>query len=369
MSKHNILFLINDFTVGGAQKLLIDEFNYLDRKSYELFLVTLFEFKDKEDFFDQIPDFVHLTRLDFRSAKDIKGWLSFIKTLKNIKPNLVISGLFLSNFISRVLKPFFGYQCIAIEHNTYVNKRWWEIWLDRILSYLTFRIVGVSRSVVDFTAKQEKISLKKFQVINNGVDLKNYKPVDLAVKEEKKKKINFKSEDKLIISVGRLTPQKNQKQLIEAFSIFSKKHPEYKLIILGQGGLFNDLSALINQLNISNNIFLLGSKQNLIDYYQASDFFASTSLIEGFGIAHVEAMACGLPILTTKTAGPDEMLTEGVNGYFIEAETGSICEGLEKMLKLNINRVCENSIKTSKKYDIKYNIEKYQELIEKSFRA
>jgi glycosyltransferase involved in cell wall biosynthesis len=278
---------------------------------------------------------------------------------------LVISSLFFSNTIFRILKIFCSYKIVTIEHNTYIHKTKAEIFLDKVLSFLSIKIVAVSNSVLSFTSKQENIPKSKFKVIHNGVDFKN---MDSQLKKylnlsTLKQELGFSEKDKIVINVGRLTAQKNQENLIKAFAVFNRKNINYKLIILGEGNLNEKLSYLIKELNCENSIKLLGSKKDLIPYYLISEYFISPSVIEGFGLAHVEALYCGLPVLTTKTAGPDEFVKEGENGYFIDNTKEGILFGLEKMSKNDLGSMRLKAKESVKDFSIEKTAQQYDLLI------
>jgi glycosyltransferase involved in cell wall biosynthesis len=161
-----------------------------------------------------------------------------------------------------------------------------------------------------------------------------------------------------------LTHQKNQESLIRAFSVFVKKHSDYKLIILGEGNLKNALLDLIKSLDVEGQIKLLGSKTDIVPYYLVSDYFVSSSIIEGFGLAHAEALYCGLPVLTTKTAGPDEFIKEGENGYFMGKSEDEIIIGLEKMLNFNTLKTRSDIQDSIKNFSIDNTFSSYKELID-----
>lgn len=365
--KIKVVFAINDFVVGGAQRLIIDLFKYFDRDKFEIYLITLFQFPDKWEFYEMLPEGVKVYKLHFKKFFDMGEWVKLIKVLRETKPDVVVSNIFLCNSIFRILKIFLRYKIIVVEHNTYIYKTRAQIFLDKILSYITEKIVAVSKTVASFTAKQEGISADKFIVIHNGIDLDK---INEAKKNFDKSKIlneiGANENDKIIVNVTRLTKQKNPRLLIEGFSIFAKRHPDYKLIIIGDGSLRNELEARIIELGMQGKILLLGVKKNVYDYYLVSDFFVSTSIIEGLSIAYIEAMACGLPIVATFTAGTDEIIKEGQNGFFInESSVGATVEAMEKAINSDFNLLRKNALKTVKNFDIRHTANKYGRLIEK----
>jgi glycosyltransferase involved in cell wall biosynthesis len=173
--KIKIIFAVNDFTIAGVQKLYLDIFNYLDLRKYDVNLITLFQFPTKKDFYNQVPSEISIHKLNFNNFYDIKNWYFLFKLLLKIKPDLVLSSLFFSNTIFRILKIFLGFKIISIEHNTYINKTKFQIFVDRLLALVTFRVIAVSQTVAIFTMKQEKIKASKFEVIHNGVDFEKIK--------------------------------------------------------------------------------------------------------------------------------------------------------------------------------------------------
>lgn len=362
--KNKIVFAINDFTVAGAQRLYLDLFNQFEKEPFELHLVTLFQFEDKNNFYNLISKNVKVTKLSFKSFFDLKSWFGLIFTLIKIRPNLVVSSLFFSNTIFRILKLLFFYKVVTIEHNTYIHKKKIEILIDRMLSFLTFKIVAVSESVLNFTAKQEGIEKSKFTVIHNGLDFRKIDDeIAKNINPNLKKELGFNDNDKVVINVGRLTYQKNQEPLIKAFSAFVRDHKDYKLIILGEGNLKDKFHQLIVKLGNENQTKLLGSKSNIIPYYLISNYFISPSIIEGFGLAHAEALYCGLPVLTTKTAGPDEFVKEGENGYFMDKSEEGILTGLDKMDKADLTKMRLKTKDSIKDFSIENTASLYKQLI------
>lgn len=363
--KIKVAIVINDFLVGGAQNQLTLLIPLLDREKFDLSLITLFEFKDGHTLYKELPEWLPIHKLNFNSFRDIRSWFKLAKILFKIQPDIVMSGLFFSNTVVRILKPFLGYRVIITEHSTYKDKRRMHIILDRILSKMTYKIVAVSRTVARFTSRQESIPENKFEVIYNGVDMGRVdgRLSSFVSREKIKKQLGYSQPDRIVLNVARLTRPKRQDVLIEAFAEFLKRHPQYKLVIVGEGKSRQSLQTLIESLGQQENIFLVGHKDNVLEYYYVSDFFILTSEREGFAIAAIEAMACGIPVVSTKTAGPDEYLTERENGVFIKnLSTKSVVESMEKLLTMDYTSLSSNAKKTSKIFDVTTTANKYANL-------
>lgn len=366
--KLKIIIGINDFLVGGAQRLIVGQLKYINKENFEVNLVTLQSF-DKQNMLKLVPEDVKISQFNF---KRIFNCLEFIKLYRQIrlyKPDVVVSHLFFSNCVFSILKPFCGYKLIIVEHNTYIYRKFFEILANRILSYFVFKIIAVSDTVESFSIKQTGINKSKFVVIRNGLDLvniKNYINENYNRRIDIREKLGIGPEKVLAINVGRLTMQKNQELLVESFSRFSGSNGEVTLLVLGEGEQRENLQSQIDKLGLSDKVILVGAKNNIYDYLFASDFMVSTSIIEGFSMAYLEAQAFGLPLLATKTAGTDELIKDGFNGFFIESSVESISEGLEKMVAVDRVKMANNSRLIADDYDIIKNISAYENLIIKS---
>jgi len=369
--KIKVVFAMNDFTVGGAQRQLARQLKLYDREKFSFYLITLFQFKDRKNFYDLLPDDVVVNKLNFNNFFDFASWVKLFNILKEINPDVVITSLFFTNTILRILKIILGYKVIAREHNTYVKKIKSHIFIDKILSFFTYKIVAVSNGVADFTSRQEFIPREKFIVIHNGIDIdeinefrNNYR------KDQLKKELGFSEADKIIINVGRLTSQKNHELLIKGFKRFVDENSRYKLLILGEGSLFDKLNKLIKEFEIEKNVMLVGLKMDIWKYYIISEFLISTSKIEGLSNAYLEALAFGLPVVATKTAGTDELIVPGVNGFFINGQDiEEVQSALAKISNANLEEMSLSAFKSAEKFNIRQTVNKYEKLFLSSLQS
>jgi glycosyltransferase involved in cell wall biosynthesis len=364
--KIKLAIVINDLNIGGAEKLVVDQLKYFNRNKFELSLVTLFDFPEQKDFFSIVPNDVIVHKLNFKGFKDISSWIKLAKIIKKTRPDVVISHLFFSNTVTRALRPFFGYKVVAVEHNTYTYKTKLQQFMDRWFSKISYKVIAVSETVADFTSKQEHINRFKFVVIPNGVDIESIYTIikTFQSKQEEKIKLGFSAEDKLIVNVARMVQQKDHELLIRSFAEFHKIGPEYKLVILGDGPLRSKLESLVTDLGLESVVYMPGIQSPLV-YYYASEFLVLTSKIEGFAIVGIEAMALGLPMVSTRTAGPDKYLVEGENGFFINTSTvEGVVSALERAIKADRNSLREKALKVAAEFDIQINVRRYEELSE-----
>ncbi len=121
-----------------------------------------------------------------------------------------------------------------------------------------------------------------------------------------------------IVSVARLKKQKNQELLIRAFKTFRQSHPDYTLIIYGDGDYKERLKAMIESLNLEESVKLPGTTTHVFEEIIKADFFVLSSNFEGMPNTLIEAMCLGLPCVSTKVSGATDLIHDGVNGYLID---------------------------------------------------
>ena len=153
--------------------------------------------------------------------------------------------------------------------------------------------------------------LEKGHVIFNPIFLPE-EYVGKAINSEKKNRI---------VSVARISKQKNPEMLIRAFKKFHLKHPEFSLTMYGNGEDRDYVLDLINKEGLSSCIFLPGAKNNIWDEIADAKCFVMTSWYEGMPNALLEAMCLGLPCVSTKVSGAVDLIKNGENGILDDDES------------------------------------------------
>ena len=135
----------------------------------------------------------------------------------------------------------------------------------------------------------------------------------------------------LLVTSRRLVSQKGYESLLEACNKLNKDNIKYELWILGEDWARPKLEELINKYRLSN-IKLLGFKENPYKYIKQGDLFVCSSKNEGFSLVIAEAMILGLPVISTKCSGPNELLNFGQFGYMVENDEEALYEGLKEII-------------------------------------
>lgn len=186
----------------------------------------------------------------------------------------------------------------------------------------------------------------KSETIIYGVYPDKFKP-DRSQTVVLKKKHSIPQKDVVIIGTGRLVEKKGFRYLVEAAPLVVKKYPNTTFVIVGDGDQRQELEKLAQKLKVDKNFRFVGTVdyKNLVHYYNLGDIFALPSVRDESGnlddqsVAAVEAMACGLPIITTNFPGYAIVVKDGVNGFLTsEKDYKAISRALEKLVASSLLR-------------------------------
>ncbi len=176
----------------------------------------------------------------------------------------------------------------------------------RVLYNRADYIVAVSELIKEDLVQNFGIKCDKIKVIYNSYDIKRINELGLQKIEDDLEDF-FKGN--VITNMGRLEPQKGQAHLIKAFVKVKQVIPDAKLLIIGQGSLERELKELTQILRVADEVKFIGYTDNPFKYLKKSKLFVLSSLFEGFPNALCEAMACGIPVISTDCkSGPREIL-------------------------------------------------------------
>jgi glycosyltransferase involved in cell wall biosynthesis len=219
-------------------------------------------------------------------------------------------------------------------------------------------IVAVSQGVSNSIVENFKLDASKVTTIWNPVITESM----LSKAEEPMEDPLFKKNRgyKIIIGVGRLKQQKNFPLLVEAFSMLNKDL-SVKLVILGEGPDRKMLEALVNEKGLQNDIFLPGLKNNPYKYLKNSDLFVLSSLWEGLPTVLIEALSCGLNVVSTDCpSGPAEIIDYAGKGLLIPSRDA-------KAMVIAIEKLLQDSNHTKPRleaFELPFVIDRYVELFE-----
>jgi glycosyltransferase involved in cell wall biosynthesis len=354
--KKKILFIIHELTMGGAERVLVNLINNIDRDKFEIHLAIFNnEGELKNDLKEDI--IVH----DLKSKKVRKGIFKLYKLIKKLKPDIIFSGIAHVNLMLAVLIPFLSKKIkfIARETNTVSEeiKNYKYKVLIKILYKIFYKnydlIISQSNFMKNDLIKNFSILENKLVVINNPLDVDkiNRMKKDYISCIFEKRKIN-------LLAVGGLRYQKGFDLLLKSFSLLDKN---FHLFIIGEGKEKTNLKKLAKELKIENRVHFLGFQFNPYKFMSKADLLVISSRYEGFPNVVLEANACGLPVVAFDCpGGTKEIIKNGKNGFLVKCgDINALAKAIEKAVEYewNTHEIIKNVFK---KYNLKTKINEYE---------
>lgn len=355
-----IMFYTSSLGKGGAERVISVLANELI-KNHEITIVvnTLKNIAYKTD--EKIK-LIELDRKHIKSniIRNINRISVTEQIIKQEKPDIIISFLPIPSYRILSLKSKIKDIPIIISDRN-DPKQEYKSFIDKFLMKKLYkRADGFVFQTVQQKEYFSEFIRKKSTVIFNPI-----KDEFLEI-EERKKENN-------IINVGRLVEQKNQEMLINVFSKISDKYKEYSLKIFGDGPLKERLQRQINDLGLEDRVELCGISNNIKMELEKAKLFILCSDYEGMPNALIEAMAVGLPVISTDCpcGGPRELIEENKNGILVDIKDEDMLqEALEKVLSDNefSKYIGENAKKIKYKLQLSKILQDWEEYINKIYK-
>lgn len=292
--------------------------------------------------------------------------ISFIPLLRLLKKNKnelfishLITSLPLSLFLLFKIKNKLILRISGLPKLNFLRKKFWEISSTRI-DVITCPSKQLLEKLID-----DKIFLReKIYFLPDAI----FQIKDLIYQKKNYNNLSFPKKKKIILSIGRLTKQKNFSYLINEFSTFSKNNEDFLLYILGDGEEKNKLIKLIKEKDMEKKVFLIGRVNNVFNYIKNSEIFILSSLWEDPGFVLAEAGLGNLFVISSDCPnGPKEILDYGKNGLlFKNNQKNDLANSINKYISLTENE--KFSMKSKLKKNIsKYSIFKHNQIFKRIF--
>ncbi len=334
--KKDILILMASFAGGGAEKVMIDLLRRFDKNRYNITVAVLWCYgphlknvpEDVEliPVFNRAPNFFDTRTRSWRFIHNPLWRRKLLNALGDRTFDVTIS--FMEGQTALLHSYIMDRARVNISWvHSDIHADWWYKFLmsrrqEREIYSRMDAVVCVSEGVRSAVGKAVG-QLDNLQVVYNIID-----PLEIHRKADgfKPRKDNF-----TIASMGRLQPEKCQYRLIEMAAILKKRGLKFKVWLLGAGKLEQDLKQLAEKMGVNDIVEFLGFQQNPYPYLKAADLFLLTSDAEGFSLAICEAMCLNKPVISTRTAGPGELLANG-SGVLTGKDSEEIADNVEKLM-------------------------------------
>lgn len=345
MKKRKVLFLIESLAGGGAEKVLTTLVQHIDKERFD---VTVCAISGGGKYEDEVKKYVryHAILREPQTRNVLKKLFYVLKhhLVYEWLPLSIVYGLFVPHGNEVEVAFVEGFTTKLLSHSTNREAKkyaWVHIDLyqnhwtknvfgnrkDEIKAYSQYsRIVGVSDTVVD-AFRQEFSEIK--------VPLATiYNPIDSdSILKSSKEVVDIKRPNSmLMVTVGRLEPQKAYMRLLKIMKKLVGEDFDVNLWILGDGTEKEALKRYIDENDLNESVSLLGFHANPYKYLRMGNLFVCSSRSEGYSTAVTEALILGLPVITTDCSGMAELLKGGECGMITENGEDALFEGLKRLL-------------------------------------
>ena len=366
MNKIKVLQIVPTLSPGGAERVAVHIATGLNRRKYESVVVALGKRMECE--LDRLleKDGIEVRYLDKPLGFDWRTYSKLGRVLKECRPDVVHTHI----QVLRYTLPLMLLHNRASLLHTVHNLAEREIepqarWIHRY----AFRHGVVPVAV----AKEVALSIKRLygiqecKVISNGIPTEYYGRPQTPRREWRARE-GFCEDDFLFICVARLAPQKNHALLLKAFAEGPASDPNAHLLLVGDGVLQEHLESQVRNLGLTRRVHFLGLRIDIPDVLGATDVFVLGSDYEGNPLSVMEAMASGLPIVSTAVGGVPDLFENGKQG--ITMQPGNVRDFSTSMEYLLRNREVGLSLgmaaalRAREKFDVSTMVKAYEGLYE-----
>lgn len=294
--------------------------------------------------------------LNFKGRHDMMVFWRLRKAIKEFNPDILVTYLIHCDLIGRFWGRIFGIKKIVCSQRGSLLQ--WEYlrFFDRLTKFLVTKYTVQTETAKRQLVKKLNAPENKFFVIPNGIDLNDFN-FELDI-EKKKKAIGINGENINITCVSKLREGKGHEYLFEAFEKIYETNQKINLLIVGDGEKKEELKKQIKNYHSKNNIHFFGDRNDVKEILKISDIFVLPTLAEGMSNAILEAMANGLPIITTSITVNKELIKNGINGILVPPQNSqAIFEAASKLienesLRIKLGKkakeVCQNNFELEK---------------------
>jgi glycosyltransferase involved in cell wall biosynthesis len=370
-NQNSIAIVLNGLYVGGAEKFSISLANKFVDNGFSTTIILFKQFDSP--LLHNIDTRIDIRYIHRKSKFDFILNKQFDSILEENNINKVIIVGLLPLFLSRIFS-FKRKNSVAYFLSLHSTK---PLSLTVFLKNLIFLRLARKSDKTLFICNNQRLFYNKqyffrpnrFDVIYNGVDIEHFKPSNKFLPTSKRDQLKIKSTDKVILLVATIRKEKGHDYAIESLKILHQMQGDKNnahLVFIGGGdeGYINTLKSLVFKHSLQSFVHFEGNQNEVREYYEMADLFTLTSTsVETFSIAALEAMCYGLPISLTDIGGASEMVIEGKNGLLSKAkDTYSIANTWAELLDTPVDK---NSIRkiVINNFSLDSMFEKYHKVI------
>lgn len=336
MRRNKVCFVLPSLAGGGAERAAVQILNGLDRTRWDR---SMYLFRAAGPYLGELSSEVRLQT--GASTSRLGRWRELRRFIAATNPDLVVAFLSYFTVLSAVRAALTGAKVIFnqqtpmsafladadYEWRRPLRRRGFTA-VTRIGYAAADLVIATSRGVARDLGEAFGVDPSRVRVVPNPVDVE---AVQAAAAEPLEAVYEERWRRPVIVAAGRLADAKNYPLLIEALALVRMQVPA-TLFVLGQGERADDLRRLAAERGLGDVIVWCGFQANPWKYMARADVFALTSRYEGFGNVLVEAMACGVPVVATRSPGTEDIVRDGVDGLLTRHTPDAVAAALTRLL-------------------------------------
>lgn len=327
------MYVITGLSVGGAETQLVRVSRELNRRGWEVTLVSL------------LPPQAYLAELEAagvvvstlrmrRKVPDPRPIIRLARLVQLSKPHILHSYMFHANILARVTRLFVKVPVVISSVRTlHEQSRWREVFY-RLTDPLCDVTTHVCRAGAERYVRIGAVPAHKMRYIPNGVDTTVFRP-DAEVRARLRQELQV---DDLFVwlAVGRFEPPKDYPTMMQAFANIAHDHPKSLLLLVGDGPLRREIEALACALGIQSRVRFLGLRRDVSHLMNVADAYLMSSSREGLPNVLLEAHSTGLPIVATDVGGNREVVLDGKTGFIVPPRApDALAEAMHRMMDMD----------------------------------
>lgn len=371
-----VFHIITKLELGGAQQNTVYTVRNLDKKKFDVRLITgTGGILDKE-VNDLNPVFLKELKREISPVNDFIALIKLYRILRREKPDIIHTHSSKAGIIGRIAGYIAGVKIIIHTYhgfgfNDYQNffVRWFYIFLEKIAAYFTSFFIFVSKENLNTARKYFIVKTDNYRIIRSGIKLSEFK---------KEKDYRFVSsfiektpDTKIVSTVANLKPQKNPDDFLMVAEYVINRTENVYFIYAGGGDKLDYYREKVKELKLERRCFFTGWFKSVPEIFSSTDIFILTSLWEGLPRALVEAMASNTIPVCYKTDGVRDIIKNGENGFVVEQKDyKSMAEIIIRLINNSelFTKIKENLKKTDlSEFDIDYMVRQQEILYEELF--
>jgi glycosyltransferase involved in cell wall biosynthesis len=327
----HVVHVIGQLARGGAELQLARLLSRINRPPWRHSVIQFWDGGD-EEILHMVDRDASRFAMHKRKGFDPRFVLRFMRTLRELKPDIVHTWLASAALWGRLLvrRAVGRVPVVTSMRGLDVHGVPGEIIMDRWLARRTQRFIFNGKQLQEFWAARLKLSVDEMVTIPNGVDATKYRPSSKT--GGMRESLGCPPNSVLIAMVGSLYPVKNWPMFLDVAARVRDAKRNALFLGVGGGQLLEPMRRRADVMGLSSTVHFLGRRTDVAEILGVSDIALLTSNSEGMPNAVLESMACGLPVVSTRVSGSEELVEPGANGFLVPV--GDTAAAAEHVIEL-----------------------------------